>query len=452
MSRYFHFIPILLIAAVASGCRTVETARQVQQDRPEARRNGEHTATAQQAAITAGAVYSLAELEQIALRYNPAVLQAAIAVDQAQLSLEDARAGYLPTLTASAGHSRHTSNTDRHRQGTSNTGSYSGSLNFSLTLYDFGRTAAAVESAQAALAAAQADYEEARNKVVHDLRSAFFAVLRARDLHAVAQESVQQYREHLEQVRAKFEVGMGMRYDVTKAEVDYHNAQLEEITTANDMQTGQARLGQCLGLAESADCLPGDFKLKEYQADAQALMEIARSHSPALSALRYRIDAASAKIDAAIAQLYPDLSLSLSGSASGRNPAFPWLWNLSGAISVAQNLFNAGYDVRTVENAALSLQLARSSYATREQSLYYTVRTTALTLRRAQQQMAVAALSERSAKENLDIVNEKFNLGKASSVERTDAQVAYSSAKASAVSAYYDYQDAQASAAYCLGE
>ena len=432
------------------GCRTVQEARKVQQD-PSVQLPGEITVRAESAGLVAGRCYSLSELEDFAVRCNPTVRQAEFAVNQAEISLRSARAGYLPTLSASAGHSRGTSNSNRHHGSTRNHGAYSGGLNFGITAYDFGRTSAAIDSAQAALSAAYAEYNAAKSEVIYNVRQNFFAVLRARDLHQVAVEAVQQYKEHLDQVKTKFEVGKGIQYDVTKAEVDYHNAQLNEITAANNILLGCAKLNQALGLAESPDFTLGQFKLREYEADADKLMEMARKAEPALIALRYRIAASNAKIDAAIAQLYPELSLSLSGSLSGHNPALPWLWNLSGALSMAANLFNAGENMRSIESAMLDLRQARSRYAAKEQSVYCNLRTAALNMLKARRQMEVSALSERSARENLDIVNEKFKIGKASSVDRTDAQVSYSTAKAHAVTAYFDYQDAQAQAAYLIG-
>ena len=51
----------------------------------------------------------------------------------------------------------------------------------------------------------------------------------------------------------------------------------------------------------------------------------------------------------------------------------------------------------------------------------------------------------------MDLVTERFNVGKASALERTDAQVPYTSAQADAVSAKYDWQDALATIAYLTG-
>ena len=400
--RMKHSYLTFLVSGVIllSGCRTVQEARKVQSD-AEVRLPGEYTVKAETSGILADRVYTLNELEQFALRYNPAVLQSALAVNQAEISLRASKAGYLPTLSSSIGHSRNTSNTDRHHGSTSNSGSYSGNLNFGITVYDFGKTSAAIDAAQASLAVAQADYQAARNEVVYNVRQNFFAVLRATDLHKVAVEAVAQYKEHLEQVKTQFEVGKGMQYDVTKAEVDYNEALLSEITTSNNVLMNRAKLNQSLGLAENVEYSLGEFKLHEYATDADALMAIARTKEPSLLALEYGITASSAKIDAAIAELYPTISLSLGGSVSGRNPSLPWLWNLNGALSMTENLFNAGSNMRAIESAAIDMRLARSRYAVKEQSVYYELRVAALTMNKAKRQMEVTAITERSAKENL---------------------------------------------------
>lgn len=50
------------------------------------------------------------------------------------------------------------------------------------------------------------------------------------------------------------------------------------------------------------------------------------------------------------------------------------------------------------------------------------------------------------------IRTQSFNVGKASSLERTDAQVSHTSAQADVVTAKYDYQDALATISYLIGE
>lgn len=451
MSMKKSLLPIAL-ALLCASCATVREARKIQNDES-ARLPGEYTVPAAESGLVFDAPATLEQLEAVALRCNPSVLQARLQVEQAEIAVKNARAGYLPTLSASASHSRQTHNYDRHGPNTTrHTGSYSGGLNLGITIYDFGRTSAAVRQAQESLAAAQKDYEAARITVAYNVRCAYFDLKRSLGLHQVAQESVAQYKEHLDQVQLKRDVGTGLEYDVIKAEVDYNNALLNEITAANNVAIGWADLNLALGLAESPTYTLGEGHVHEYSQTAEELMEIAREREPELASLRHAINRASAALDAAIAELYPNLTLSLGASVSGHTPSLPWLWNLSGSLGLSQNLFNGGRTINAIRTNAIALQLARSRYAAREQSIYRNIRVAVLHAARAQRSYQVALLTEKSAKQNLDIVNEKFKYGKASSVDRTDAQVSHSSARANAVTAHFDYQEAQAAIAKLLGE
>ncbi len=442
---------LLILSFLVTSCSTVKEARRVQRE-PSAQLPGEYTVKVVDSGLVPGSTVALAELEAIALRCNPSVLQADLNVESAVLSLANAKAGYMPTLNLSAGHNRSTANTNTHRQTTRNSGNYSGGLNFSLLLYDFGKTSAAVAQAQQELLAAEEERRGTRNLVVYNTRKAFFQLRRAMGLHQVAVDAVAQYQEHLEQVKVKLEVGSSLRYDVTKAEVDYNNALLNEITTSNNIAVGWAQLNYCLGLAEDPKYSVQDSPIKEYAGDVDTLMALARKQDPDLLALELQVAAASAALDGAIAELYPTFAIGFSGNVGGRDPGLPWLWNLALSLTGTQNLFNAGRTMNAIKAATLNLRRARSQYAAKEQTVYRNLREAVLVSNKARRSYQVAQLAEKSARENLEIVNEKYKHGKASSVDRTDAQVSHSSAKAAVVTAHFDYAEAQAALAYMIGE
>jgi len=444
---------LMLTAAflLACGCRTVQEARKIQEGKETP--PGERTVTAEEAGLLPGQAKTLAELEQIAQQYHPTVRQAQLSVETAQLALETAKAGYQPSASMSLGYNRGTMNSDRHNTSTRTQDSFNGSLNLSWTIYDFGIRDATIKQAAANLQAAESALREAECLAIYNVRKAYFELRRAQELDQVAKLAVSQYQEHLDQVRYRREVGKGTPYEVTKAEVDLNQAQLSAITTANDIDLGWADLNQMLGLAEAPDYLLGEGEMQEYSLDVDTLMDKARNGGDAQTAiLKSRIEAASQAIDKQIANLYPSFTLSLGGSISGSHFGFPILWNISGAASLAQTLYAGGNKLRAIKEAAVNLQALRSQLAEREQKLYRNIRSAVLTASRATKQLEVALLSERQAKENLDIVNEQFEVGKASSVDRTDAQVAYSKAQASVVTARFDFQEAHAALAFLIGE
>lgn len=129
----------------------------------------------------------------------------------------------------------------------------------------------------------------------------------------------------------------------------------------------------------------------------------------------------------------------------------PAIWNIAGGAEMVQNIFNGNRNMNAIEQAVSELRSARSQISEYEQKAYAELTTAHLNLEKSKKQYEVALAAEKVAKENLDLVTERFNVGKASALERTDAQVSYTSAQADAVSAKYDWQDALATIAYLTG-
>lgn len=435
-----------LLAGTA--CSTVHDAREAQ--KPENRLAGERTVSFSEFGYTAGTPLSLSDFEKIALAANPAVFQARQAVISAEIAVKDVRADLFPTLDGSASYTQKTNNTTKRGQSFHSTGTDGVGLSLDLLLWDFGKTDAAYDKAVAELISAEKDLIAAENLVRYNVRTAYFELRRSIELNTVAELAVGQYREHLAQMRAYREAGKGTKYSVTKAEVDYNNALLESIRTANNIKTARADLNLAVGFAESPDYELGGDEMGTFVADADALMALAREREPGLASLIALEKAASAYVDKTVADLYPSLGLNFSATLEGNNFDLPKIWNLVGAGTLSQNIFNGGRNVRAIEDAVAKLRVARSKVAAYEQSLYANICTAVLTLTRAQKQLEVARLSELAAKENFDIVSEQFNVGKASSLDRTDAQVSLTEARASAVSAEYDYREAVAAIAYLV--
>lgn len=129
----------------------------------------------------------------------------------------------------------------------------------------------------------------------------------------------------------------------------------------------------------------------------------------------------------------------------------PAIWNIAGGAEMVQNIFNGNRNMNAIEQAVSELRSARSQISEYEQKAYAELTTAHLNLEKSKKQYEVALAAEKVAKENLDLVTERFNVGKVSALERTDAQVSYASAQADAVSAKYDWQDALATIAYLTG-
>lgn len=440
-----QFVLLLSAAALLAGCTTVREARRAQREDAERTVRWAETPFAAREGELA-----MEELAEWARTNAPAVVQARQDVVQAQIALRSVKAAFIPVVDGSIAYTYASKNIDPHDTKWDGDGTWGGNVSLNWLLYDFGRTRASTRRAVAALAAADQAERAAENGAVYGVRAACFALRRAEELHRVAVETSESYRLHRDQTKDRFDVGAAMNYEVSKAEVDYQNALLSEISASNAVETARASLALALGLAENPRIALGDCSFPEMTNDVGALMAVAATNAPALAALRAAADAAKDYVDWTICDLYPNLSFRLSFDAKGDSS--PLLWNYAAVPAVAQTLFSAGAKNRQIETAVAQLRAARSKLAEAEQQLFNQVLTATLSADRARKSLAVAEAALAASKENFDVVSSRYDVGKASALERTDAQVALSSAEAAVVTARYDLQDTQILLARLVGE
>jgi outer membrane protein len=433
---------------LAAGCSTVRRARETQNAAKAP--PGERTVTAAEAGLSADTQLTLPEAERLALTYLPVVVQARLAVAGAEEQTRQALSSYWPSVTAGGGVRRATSNTEAARHANKADSSYSAELSASQLLFDFGKTPAQVRQAAALQRAAEQDFAAACNDAVFAVRSAFYNLGKAAELLRVSEETVRQYEVRRDQVKGLVEVGRRIRYDLTKAEVDLGNAMLSRVSASNDLATARAGLNRALGLAEEPGYRIAEVESPPYEADASNLLAIARERQPELEALREAESAAYSAVDEAIANLYP--SFSLSGSYNGGGGSWPLVWNWGLGLNAAATLFNGRRNVSAVETAALRLRSARAAVAAREQQIQLDLRSGLSSYESSLQRRELTALIVKQARESLNLIQERYRVGKATSVEVTDAQVALSQALGDEVKARFDYLAAIAAIKHTIGE
>lgn len=449
LAKCFCFSLCLTVLCLSvSSCASVRKAREVQNT--DSRPAGERTLVGAEVGLDTNTFLTLDRALQIALACQPSLFQASQNVVSAQAQLRSAKSSYWPSLNAGASYSRGTSNAKGSPENNHSDNSYRGALSLDYVLFDFGKTPAVVRQAYASAIAAECSLQATRNNIGMEVSTAFFELGKAEELFRVAEEAIRQFQAHLDQVRTFAEVGRRTRYDITKAEVDLGNAQLDLITVSNALTITRGVLNRSLGLAEDPGYHIVVPPAKEFSGEAAALMATARKQHPELLALIAAENVSSAAVDEAIASLYPSLNLGAEYVVAGAG--FPLTWNWGASVQSVLNLFNGFRSTAAIDAAAAQLRIARSKRAELEQHIYLDLTRALSQLNSAHQRLLLDALIVRQARESLDLISERYRIGKASSVEVTDAQVALTSAQADLVKARFDYQIAIAQIKHAFGE
>ena len=414
--------------------------------------------TAAEAGIAPGSVLTLDRSIEIALKYNPQMVQAVQAYKVAESQAKSALAPYFPQINASASERTATNNTRSSSTtvkgpvpgssttlpGPSNdtTDSYSAGISVDQLLFDFGRTHWSVRQANMRKIAAKERMRETENELAYQVKLAYYRLLKAQSLLQVSTEAEAQSKLHLEQTTVLTEVGRGIAADVARAEVDHAQSQLDLVNAKSELDSARAALNQAMGLASDPDYTPVEPAREEITGTLDELMDQARKNDPEFQALAAEEKAASYAVDYSIADLFPRLSASGAYQWSGTEFPLVWNWNIGPAL--AAEIFAGFTRVNSIEQATAQLRSARSQKAAREQLLYSQLQTNLAGLSGAREQLLLTDAEAQSAQQNFELVGERVRIGRATALEFADARVSLTKAHSDQALALFQYQSSVA--------
>jgi len=193
-----------------------------------------------------GKTLTLDECINIDLKTNPSSEISLQNLKAAQEKIGEAKGGYYPSFKLSSSYT-YTTPLD------SNMGAFPDNYDtrFSVkqTLYDAGATSNLIEGVRQSIKAREYDVKKTALDIILNIKSAFYEVLKRRDLFDVAKSSLLSAEKHLEQAKALYSEGLSPRSDVIKAEVQASNARLDVIKAGNAILLAKANLAAAIGLS-----------------------------------------------------------------------------------------------------------------------------------------------------------------------------------------------------------
>ncbi len=388
---------------------------------------------------------------KIALQRSASLVQANAAVDGATAGLWGAYAGVLPRVSGSM--SRSGSATDPpYDYSHGNGGGLSGSWSV-LSLSNWSSLA----GARANMSAARLDRAAARADVVLATKRQFYEVVKSMHLARVSSQALRLARDDERRVRALFEVGSVSKSDLLKAQVRTSQSELDSLLADHAVLAQRIGLARQIGVSEeSLGDIDSTLTASPVPVDAAVVLADARERRPDVRAAQAGLRSAEFGMRAAQLARLPELSASGSWTASNpgspvADPSFPgaftgrdWSHTKRGTISLTMPVFDLTVE-SGIASARASLRRAREAREAVLRDLDGEVRQVVLSYQEAVEREVLARRTVESAGENLNLVQQKYNVGSATILDLIDSQVQYQSAQSSLVSALAAIRVAEAS-------
>ncbi len=391
---------------------------------------------------------TLAECVALALRQQPTLKAASATVRAARERVWESTASYLPQVNGIFSAVRRKANagslTGGPGGGRSQTFNfYTSGFSLSQVLFDFGQNLALIHEAQANAESTAADADTQRDTVVFDVAQAYFGLLASYRLRDVAEETVRQNGQHLALAQGRFDVGLAPRFDVTQAQVQLANAELNQVTARNNVELGRETLRNSLGLDRPLDFDIIDV-LEEAPVPVDGVEALALAHDrrPELRSIRAREEAAAQQVSALEKDYLPKVGGSATYDWTGARFPLQDVWTLGATVN--WSVFNGGLTTAQVREAKADLDNLRFTEDSLHQNITLEVRQAVLNVRQATESIRVSDKALQQARENLSIAEGRYATGVGSIIELTDAQASLTGAQANRVQALVNYRTALA--------
>ncbi len=307
-------------------------------------------------------VYTLSDAFVDGLENDPRLAVALAEVRSAEERVTQAKSGYLPTVrfTASGG------TTEDIRPDVRDGDQYSVGVAVDQSLYSFGRRKHTIRASEAALRAAQFDFNDQQQRILNEIAAAYFGALAAETIYRLYVDHTDTSYELLQSAQERYAAdtisGADLRLVLSlynQSVSDFYQARVQRVFAENNLRRiiGEAEIGQLT--------LDGvDTVLELLPVSLEAAIDSALQNNPGLIAALFRIREGEELARRSDSELLPELGLQFT-SSTGKIEEDPTGSN-SLLLNLNSPLFQGGvlrslrresqFQVRQREQSALTVR------------------------------------------------------------------------------------------------
>lgn len=390
-----------------------------------------------------------------ALENNIQIRQSDIAAQTRDVDLNTARSNRLPGVSASASQSWSfgRSLTIDNTYANTNTASTSFNIGADMTLFAGGRVSGNIHNAQLGLEAAKADLERIKDDVRVQVAQAFIQIVYNRSILDVARNQVTIDSMQVERLDALAAIGKASSAEVASQRATLAQSQLSVTQAQNNLSMSILTLTQLLELPspEGFDVIQPDADAIEFsipdspeQIYAQAL-----DIKPAVKSEEIRLQQASNSIDIAKGGYYPTLSLS-AGAGTGYYTSSNRTSDNFGSqmknnfgphvgLNLSIPIFSRNNNRNSVRSAQLNMMNQEMQLDNVKKQLYKEIQQAYYNTVSSKSRYESSQEVQTSAQESFELMQAKYEGGKASITEFNESKNRLVTAQADVIKYRYEY-------------
>ncbi|MDE6351691.1 MAG: TolC family protein [Muribaculaceae bacterium] len=402
--------------------------------------------------LVAQTKWSLDSCINYAIEHNLTVKARELDRMSGEYDITEAQDRFLPSLSASAGQSFNFGRglTSENTYANRNTKNFQWGVNMSLPLFQGLSATRQLKYARINYRSLLLQIESAKDDITLNVISQYLQVLAYSEMLKNAQEQVELSDYELKRQEALAEAGKIAEIDVLQARSQLANDRQNYTDTENNLAIARLDLAQMLNLPS-----PENFDIEPIQTLDPVIMSpddvymSAMSSNNSIKSAKNDIEAAQAGVSLAKSGYLPHLSFTAGiGSSyyniSGiENPSFSRQMrdnlNKSIGFSLSVPIFDAFSTRNSVRKARIRELSAALQLENRTTTLYQEIQQAYYRATGARQKYLTGIETESIAREALDAIKGKYEMGRSTPTEFEQAKVQYQQASINRIQSHYEY-------------
>ena len=422
--------------------------------------------------VREGDVLSLEECVSVAINNSPVIKGKAYNLQVAISNVGIAKSAYFPSFGID-GKVYQDYNSNKNYNGSSNRELPQMNVYLSQLLWNFGKTNSLIRMERFYKLAAEYEFLDSICNTIFDVKTKYYAVLKARSIVEIAQNNVVLNEKNLERARKLARKDSKYKPDLTNAKLNLSEAKIQLLDAKNDYNLALADLANSLYIAPAPDFsikntdtynfedryMPAGFinspskdknivdvalktkieKTSQFKKLPYSMSEsfsVAEKNSPDLWVLDATLSAMKQSLQYVKREYLPDLTgnvgYGFNNTRDYANSSLMMSVNLSSNVNVKQLKHE-------IDRAQAQVNLASNDMDKFRQDLYFEVKKAYLNVLRAEKQVLSSEEKLREAQENFEIVNSAYDSGDTDYIAYQRAREDFNNTKKQYAGMIYEY-------------
>jgi outer membrane protein TolC len=318
-------------------------------------------------------------------------------------------------------------------------------------LYDFGVTQNQATIRKLDYEGYKKTFEATVNDVIYQTKTAYYNLLYSCEYRLIAQDSVNKYQMFYNQAKAYYKSGENPKVDVTIAQTNLSNAKLTLIQAENSVNLAIAKLNNIMGvpyiekynIKEKLEFVPLNISFEK-------AIEIAQESRPELKLAQIKVEGVNQTVKLTKKSYLPTISFEAQYQRGGKT------WNSNYGFNIGGYLTFPTVNAMLVRNEIKEAKYLYSKEIANAKntidSIYLEIQTAYLKVEEKRNQLPVAILQVKQAKENYELSFGRYSVGEGSPTELKDAENTYKNAQLTYYNSLYEYNCAKAELEKSIGK